>query len=215
VRKSLFILILLSSIAILGCKRGSKNTTIKPPKGIIKKDSIKVVVHDSIYNNIFSKDTLKIAWGVDVAGVDHAEDTLTHSDLKRFDEDYPELFAKTPRDPDIDYALIKNKETNDSRYTFGSEAGQDGYYLFYSYFLKIRNGEKKHSGMRDTLRKIFRTINGINDGLVSGGTYFGHMHKRIEGYIEYAVYCNAGVQIMTGSKTVTISTCKRHILSNA
>lgn len=71
---------------------------------------------------------------------------------------------------------------------FDCEACQDNYFRLYAYFLQQVNGGKKYETSRQRLIKIYRTINGIYEGLSQVGTYFGHMHLRIHGYAEYTIY---------------------------
>lgn len=75
-----------------------------------------------------------------------------------------------------------------NEYTFGSEVGQDEFYLLYAYFLRQKNGDK-YSKERDTLINIYRKLNEFYQELNRGGTYFGHMYERIVGYAEYDIYC--------------------------
>jgi hypothetical protein len=70
---------------------------------------------------------------------------------------------------------------------FGSEAGQDSYYIIYAYFLRQRQTDKVSNIRRSTLIKIYRRINGIFEGLAQGGTYFGHQRNRILGDVEYSI----------------------------
>jgi hypothetical protein len=71
---------------------------------------------------------------------------------------------------------------------FGSEAGQDSYYIIYAYFLRQRQLDKVSNVRRSRLIKMYRNINSIFDALAQGGTYFGHQHKRILGEAEYSIY---------------------------
>lgn len=72
--------------------------------------------------------------------------------------------------------------------SFGSEAGQDQFYLLYAYYLKKKNGINKYETERKTLNELYHTINGIYEGLDYGGTYYGHQYKRIAAFVEYSVY---------------------------
>lgn len=71
--------------------------------------------------------------------------------------------------------------------TFGGEAGQDEFYLLYTYFLRKKNGDK-YDEERDSLINIYRKLNEFYQELNRGGTYFGHMFGRIVGYAEYDIY---------------------------
>lgn len=73
-------------------------------------------------------------------------------------------------------------------YTFGSEAGQDEFYLLYAHFLRATNSNKNKEE-RGNLIKIYWALNEIYGELNRGGTYFGHVYYRIVGYVEYEIYC--------------------------
>lgn len=94
---------------------------------------------------------------------------------------HSELIDDHPQDPDPTYYCHDKKG-------FNSEAGQDAYYLLYSYFLKQKNGIAKYSTLRKNLIDIYANINSLFRDFQYGGTYFGHQHSRIEGYAEYSVY---------------------------
>jgi hypothetical protein len=107
---------------------------------------------------------------------------------------FPRLYDTFPKHPDISYAesrhFYKFADSNgkEKTITFSSEAGQDGYYMLYAYFLRKRNGEETLAGRRDTLIRIYQHLNNIMGRLVGGGTYFMHQYPRIPGYAEYDLY---------------------------
>lgn len=76
----------------------------------------------------------------------------------------------------------------DSRIDFGSEAGEDKFFILYAYFLKEQNGIEEYFEKRKRLTEIYNLINSINSHLKYGGTYFGHQMMRIPGYVEYSIY---------------------------
>jgi len=78
--------------------------------------------------------------------------------------------------------------SENKKYIFGSESGQDEFYAIYSYFLKKKNGVEKYKLQRQRLTDIFRTINDIYSQLSYGGTYYGHQYIRIVGFVEYSIY---------------------------
>src|SRR4029079_15576325 len=96
--------------------------------------------------------------------------------------------------PDISYAqsgYFKDiLETDDDKFhlTFGSEAGQDEYYILYSYFLKLTNVGQNLELRRQKLFQIYQDLNQIFGLLNNGGTFFGHQYRRLNGYCEYGVY---------------------------
>lgn len=68
---------------------------------------------------------------------------------------------------------------------FSSEAGRDEFCRFYAYFLRQQNGTAKQQEVRIRLIKMMRAVNSLEAFKSLGGTYFGHMYWRIEGYAEY------------------------------
>jgi len=111
-------------------------------------------------------------------------DTLKYSknDFKNIIDKHPEFSQQYPENPDQTYFNGNDKEE------FGSEAGQDTYYILYAYFLKQKNGEKKFSTQRQKLIDIYSNINSLFGHFEYGGTYFGHQSTRILGYAEYSIY---------------------------
>ena len=97
-------------------------------------------------------------------------------------DDHPELFINYWEDPDKKYYC-----NGDSK-GFGSEVGQDSYYVLYAHFLKQKNGIDKYAVMRKKLIDIYTNINSLFQRFQYGGTYFGHQYPRILGYAEYSVY---------------------------
>lgn len=97
-------------------------------------------------------------------------------------DNHPELYSDNTQDPDVTYYCNADKKG------FGSEVGQDEYYMLYAYFLKEKNGVEKYAEHRDKLIDIYSNINSLFGQLQYGGTYFGHQASRILGYAEYSVY---------------------------
>ncbi len=87
---------------------------------------------------------------------------------------------------------------------FGSEAGQDGYYVLYAYFLKQQNGVEKYAEQRQKLTDIYLNINCLFQQIQGGGTYFGHQYYRIPAYVEYGIYELAYCEHGEKSKTYDI-----------
>lgn len=111
-------------------------------------------------------------------------DTLKYS-KKKFSaivDTYPELYSDNTQDPDPTYYCNADKKG------FGSEVGQDEYYVLYAYFLKQKNGVDKYAERRKKLIDIYSNINSLFGQLQYGGTYFGHQASRILGYAEYSIY---------------------------
>lgn len=123
------------------------------------------------------------------------DDTFSYSKQKFNDivDFFPEFYSDIVYHPDSLYLKnhfkrFINADGEEEDIRFSSELGRDNYYVLYSYFLKMRNGEKKYTDRRKNLIAIYRHINGIFEGLQGGGTYFGHQHRRILGYAEYSIY---------------------------
>lgn len=123
-------------------------------------------------------------------------ETIRYSkeDFDQIVDHFPSLYLSTPVHPDISYAQsgyfrdIIDKNGSSKHLSFGSEQGQDEYYLLYSYFLRQRQNENKFDTIRENLIAIYQHINDIFSRLVNGGTYFGHQYFRINSYAEYGVY---------------------------
>ncbi|MEQ1734144.1 MAG: hypothetical protein ABL940_10745, partial [Bacteroidia bacterium] len=178
--KNTFVLLLSISILFLvsNCTNSKKETIIKKTTEhelpLIKNDSIlekqKVVIYDDGVRLSYSKNELnkiEILFPV-------------------FKNDY---FIK----PAEAYRLGIWKEYIDEKgeketFSFGSEAGQDDFYLLYAYYIKQQNGIEKYKTERATLIKLYQAINGIYWKLNCGGTYFGHQHKRLVADAEYSIY---------------------------
>jgi hypothetical protein len=111
-------------------------------------------------------------------------DTLQYAkaDFNRMVDQHPEFFEEYPDDPDQAYFNNTDKEE------FGSQVGQDRYYIMYAYFLKQRNGVKEFAQQRQKLIDIYSHINALFERFEYGGTYFGHQVSRILGYAEYSIY---------------------------
>jgi hypothetical protein len=108
---------------------------------------------------------------------------------------FPTLYDNIPKHPDLSYAesgywrkFTDSSSGEEKTLSFGSEVGQDNYYMLYAYFLRQINKEKGLAGRRDTLTRIYRDLNSIFGHMVYGGTYFGHQYRRIIGYVEYDLY---------------------------
>lgn len=104
------------------------------------------------------------------------------SDFNKIVDEHPELFQKFPEHPDKLYYRFVNCVD------FGSEQGQDVYYILYAYFLKQRNGIEKYAQQRKNLIEIYSRINSLFGHFQYGGTYYGHQQMRILGYAEYSIY---------------------------
>ncbi len=116
--------------------------------------------------------------------VTEIDDTLIYSktEFNNIVDKHPEFFQKYPDNPDQTYYNDNDKQK------FGSEAGQDTYYMLYAYFLKQRNGDKQFATQRQKLIDIYSNINSLFGHFEYGGTYFGHQSRRILAYAEYSIH---------------------------
>jgi hypothetical protein len=116
--------------------------------------------------------------------ITETRDTLKYNreEFNAIVDNHPELYSDNTQDPDPTYHCKADKKG------FGSEVGQDEYYILYAYFLKQKNGVEKYQERRKKLIDIYSNINSLFGQLQYGGTYFGHQTSRILGYAEYSVY---------------------------
>ena len=125
-----------------------------------------------------------------------AGDTLRYSreEFNDIVDNFPELYEGHITDPDTTYARsalwVDRMDSlgNVNRLSFGSEQGQDQYYMLYAYFLQHKNGIQKYAARRKKLLEIYYTLNNLFGQLQYGGTYFGHQYSRIKGYAEFSLY---------------------------
>lgn len=130
-------------------------------------------------------DNSKYHTKLDTVTIKTDNDIIQHFEKNKFNkivDDHPEFFEKIILDPDRAYDSYGSD--------FGSEVGQNHYYILYAYFLKQRNGDEKYAGPRKKLIEIYSNINSIYQGIAYGGTYFAHQYARIPGYAEYSLYLN-------------------------
>lgn len=114
--------------------------------------------------------------------------SITESEINNY-RDYFRLsnIDEFVKEPELVYEGRK-RNNDDIEVKFISEVGIDNFYLFYSYELKQQNGVDEFRNERDTLLKIYNSINSLYSYLENGGTYFGHMKKRMQGVAEYSIY---------------------------
>jgi hypothetical protein len=93
---------------------------------------------------------------------------------------HPEFSEQPPKNPTLLY------QKNNDFENFGSEVGQDLYFILYAHFQKKQHG--KGIADRKKLIEIYTKINSIFQQLQHGGTYFGHQYSRILGTIEYELH---------------------------
>ena len=168
-------LLYISFFATLGCKNQTNQAS--------KTQHIDTTTNVSTTNKIdkskyyTTKDTLIIT-------------TETGDTLKYSEKEFNEIVDKHPELLNIDYVqnpdLIYHCSGNSGE--FGSEVGQDTYYILYAYFLKQKNGIGKYAEHRKKLIDIYSNINSLFGRLEYGGTYFGHQGSRILGYAEFSVH---------------------------
>ncbi|SFN71507.1 hypothetical protein SAMN05421741_109121 [Paenimyroides ummariense] len=102
---------------------------------------------------------------------------------------HPEFFVEFPNDPYVTYSSIP------SSVEFGSEVGQDMYYLYYAYFLKNTNEMYKidddFNDQRKKIMIIYTRLNRMFSLLDGGGPGYMHLYRRTFGEAEYAIYLYA------------------------
>jgi hypothetical protein len=169
-KNMLYILILTT----LSCNNQTKQTD-----KTINSDTTKQITTNQKSDNskyYTTKDTLLITT--------ETGDTLkyTKDEFNKIVDNQSELLNDIPLDPDLAYYC--NAGSGD----FGSEVGQDDYYVLYAYFLKQKNGIEKNAELRKKLIDIYSNINSLFQHFQYGGTFFGHQQQRVLGYAEYSVY---------------------------
>ncbi|NLR56841.1 hypothetical protein HGH93_01920 [Chitinophaga polysaccharea] len=109
----------------------------------------------------------------------------TENELNDILKRNPVFIEKYPSSPAEAYRSLEDPSVQGND-RFYSEAGEDEFYLLYSYFLAKKN--VKHHPRRERLLKLYRYVNSIYGKLQHGGTYFGHQYSRIPAYVEYDLY---------------------------
>jgi hypothetical protein len=169
VKKTIYILTI--TIGLLSCNNRSKQVE---ETTIAKTEIINSKFDNSKYYT--KKDTVLI--------ITEIGDTLkfAKAEFNNIVDKHTEFFKEYPVNPDQAYFNDNDKEE------FGSEVGQDNYYVLYAYFLKQKNGVKEYAQQRQKLIDIYSNINSLFGHFEYGGTYFGHQSSRILGYAEYSIY---------------------------
>ena len=177
-------LICILSLILFGCNSQTKNDPSKKVDTVITKKQI--ITDKSI---LYAKDDSVII------SSEHF-DTLIYP-KEQFDQivdNFPSLYLSIPVSPDISYAQsgyfkeIVEGDGDRKIVSFGSEQGQDIYYILYSYFLRQKQGEKYLDTVRENLIAIYQNLNDLFGRLSYGGTFFGHQYNRVSAYAEYGVY---------------------------
>ncbi len=165
------IYILTITIGFLSCNNQQKQVD---KRSIVSTDTKTSRVDNSKYYT--QQDTILIATEIG--------ENLKYAkpDFNNIVDKHTEFFEEYPDNPDQAYFNANDKEL------FGSEVGQDNYYVLYAYFLKQKNGVKEFAQHRQKLIDIYSNINSLFGHFEYGGTYFGHQSRRILGYAEYSIY---------------------------
>jgi hypothetical protein len=179
-------------VILFGCTQRQTND-----KTIIKIDTLEKVTPVKIELPKNKANRLKYHTDNDSVFIYSQADDILKFSKEEFNDvvdNFPELTSMNTLSPDSTYGLcdisveLVDSVGNKKQLSFGSEAGQDDYYMLYAYFLKEKNGIAKYATRRNKLFEIYNTLNSIFGNLRHGGTYFGHQHKRIEGYVEFSIY---------------------------
>lgn len=154
---------LLLIILTLGCQRQSKLELPETSK----------VAEVKVNPNHIKEDSIEIDIG-------YEKRIYPKDSINKIIDEHPEFFKEYIKDPEFEYW----NNIGD----FGSESGQDQYYVLYYYFLKQRNPSKLDDVKRKRLIELFHTYNSLYRGISYSCTGFGHQYERIYGIAEYIVY---------------------------
>lgn len=168
---------------------GIKNNTISKTSNMSVQDSIRTwKIQDSI--QILIADTLL---NPEIVLYQDKYDKIT---FKKFFIDSVEKYYPKILDTNwiyspneiidyVDYSEMREKKIG-SMYFFGSEAGQDEFYIIYGYLLKQKT-KNQYPKLRKQLFEAYQQINRYYGNWNNGGTYFGHQSWRIIGFVEFDI----------------------------
>lgn len=165
--------LLFTLLVASGCSHETKQTAAAQRTDATRQPETTNKVDNTTHHT--TKDTIRIVTGTG--------DLVKYSktEFNGIVDEHPELTTDRIEDPDLTYYCHGKKG-------FNSEAGQDGYYVLYAYFLKQKNGIAACAERRRKLIELYLHINSLFQRFQHGGTYFGHQSWRIDGYAEYGVY---------------------------
>jgi len=166
--KDLLCILILTSLGCNNEARQTDNATDKDSTGKVfsKTDNSKYyTTKDSV---VITNDGDKI--------------TYTKEAFNQLIDEHLEFFNDVPQHPDLVYYSV-----GDGR-QFGSELGQDEYYVLYAYFLRQKNSDEKYAEIRNRITGIYTNLNLLFNDFQHGGPYFYHQDARISGYAEFTVY---------------------------
>ena len=137
--------------------------------------------------------------------------SLTKEDFTTINLFHPKLVRpEFTSHPQLLYALALNLPDSSNNLLFAGDAGCDYYCRLYAFFLKQRNGIEEYASVRNTINRIFSSLNRLFEGLVCGGTYYAHMEERIPAYAEYSVYLYS---FYDAPNPLNIAKQKRHYIA--
>jgi hypothetical protein len=182
----------LIALLFIGCKN---KTTQKD--NLYAKDTAAINFTKNVFQHYHKEERKKYHAIKDTVFIySENKDTLVFSrnDFNDIVDYFPELYDDSTISADATFAKspvavdLVDSSGNTTHLSFSSEAGQDEYFILYSYFLKNKNGIAKYSFRRKKLVKIYNDLNNLYGNFSYGGTYFGHQFARINGYAEFSVY---------------------------
>ncbi len=168
---------------------------MKQPRPVISADTLaRVVNQQSSYSRIDSalytdKDSVVIATE------DRDTMVFTKEEFNNIITGYPELYSEWPEPPDIAYAIRGvNKQLIDTPgkvpiISFESEAGQDAYYMLYTWFLQKRKPGNKNLLPEEEIQQRYLLSSIVFLGISNmAEPILGTSIQRISGYAEYDIY---------------------------
>lgn len=177
--RGIFLMVL---ICLISCnnKKTETKTEVKIKDEKISVQSLPIIINDEK----LEKENVII--------LDEEDNTIsfTRNELNKIFILFPVFNEKNIKSPEESFLSDKvwkeyiNDEGIVDNYTFGSEVGQDDFYLIYAYVHRNKGFDVE----RKTLTNLFRAINNMYWKLNYGGTYFGHQHQRLVAEVEYSIY---------------------------
>lgn len=180
--KNYLFVVLFYCFCLAGC---SQNKTEDHNTNLIHKEK----TEDQTTNQFNPKKYYTTKESVLLASFEGDTVNVLKDDFNDVVRNHPEFFVEFPNDPYVTYSSIP------SSVEFGSEVGQDMYYLYYAYFLRNTNEMYKidddFNHQRNKIMIIYTRLNRMFSLLDGGGPGYMHSYRRTFGEAEYAIYLYA------------------------